>query len=361
MVSEWGRLAVCAAVVCTAAGASVPPGGTGVAVDHCQGMPPLSATLHTVYQALPDRTVTVPSFIRASSGEQSPGCTRLVRARARYPAAPPLCRPAAALFGFRSVRQTVGELCLVIGNCPPSANAGLAGLGVGVTLTRAYLRARQVAPTDGAVHLLLGCPPAFHNNATVSSSLLEASIPGLVVRAIPGSSCLVIALDLEADFRQAVELAANLPLALDALVLPHSMSPPAANVVANAAALGQRERAMATKDEVVRGVSDEAGYYSLLEQLSGAKEVKLPDGTDWTIKTRNTYQTVQSLVAAEWVADWFTTEANLEVSLREFTCCGGTTARNVVARLQGSGAGADEVGPLLESVSIPLAVRGILR
>jgi hypothetical protein len=50
------------------------------------------------------------------------------------------------------------------------------------------------------------------------------------------------------------------------------------------------------KDEVVAGVGSATEYYNLLSELTGAQPVTLPDGSSWTIQTRNTYQAVQRCV-----------------------------------------------------------------
>ena len=219
-------------------------------------------------------------------------------------------------------------------------------------------------------------------------------------------------------------------LTFDALSLPLAVEMHDLDIVAGGKLAGRNRTNAASlatvkniKDEVVAGVGSEKEYFDLLSELTGAEPVTLPDGSSWTIQTRNTYQTVQrcatrtrvvamrrvclgrilrshvplsaisflnitftatndvshehartvatsttttrpralthstspprtppasppplaSVVAAEWVADWFTTEANLESSIEQFTCCGNTIARNVVARIPGSGPGMGEV------------------
>jgi hypothetical protein len=207
-----------------------------------------------------------------------------------------------------------------------------------------------VTAVDGAVEILLSCPGLGGRNYTalspglagVNTTALDKA--GVVTRDVPHSDCVVFGLRTSSSFTAVTALAENAGFMVDALVLPETIATTSAHIVANSVAdAAGVAQTRAIKDEVVRGVSDVAGYLTLLEQLTGATSVTLPDGSDWTIKSRNTYQTVQSLVAAEWLADWFTTNANLESSLREFSCCSNTVARNVVARLPGSGSGAKEV------------------
>jgi hypothetical protein len=94
----------------------------------------------------------------------------------------------------------------------------------------------------------------------------------------------------------------------------------------------------AEKDEII-ALLEEAAYEKELRMLTGADP--LPGGE--VLATRNTYQP-GALLSAEHIARYFEEDVGLtDVSLQEFTCCGGTLARNVIARQPGVGEGADEI------------------
>jgi hypothetical protein len=117
-----------------------------------------------------------------------------------------------------------------------------------------------------------------------------------------------------------------------------ALAPPAAvRPAAPIGALGRR----ADKDEIVRMVSEET-YMRELGRLSGDAPITLPDGTAYTLATRNTNQP-DNLVAAEHISAFFRDAGLADVTLQEFTCCGGVSARNVVARQPGVGEGAGEI------------------
>eukprot|EP00041_Stephanoeca_diplocostata_P034128 m.1146498 g.1146498 ORF g.1146498 m.1146498 type:complete len:516 (-) comp24467_c0_seq16:3233-4780(-) len=128
----------------------------------------------------------------------------------------------------------------------------------------------------------------------------------------------------------------------DALVFPHRVHASGGSLRPNTSHVPSSIESN-IKDEIVAKAGDAKAYMDTLSKLTGATDITLQDGSAWTIRTRNTYQTVQSLVAAEWVSEFFEKEAGIDASMQEFTCCGSTTARNVIATKPGDGSGGREI------------------
>ena len=146
--------------------------------------------------------------------------------------------------------------------------------------------------------------------------------------AMASTDCALVSLEgsVEQRHTQLRRLYAELSMCgFDALQVPHKQVP--------TRPLGPL-RKNPNKDEIVAMISEEV-YMRELSMLTGDEPIQLPGGESYTIATRNTNQ-VGNLFAADFIARSFEEYGLVDVGFQEFTCCGGTNARNIVARQPGT-------------------------
>lgn len=78
------------------------------------------------------------------------------------------------------------------------------------------------------------------------------------------------------------------------------------------------KHASRNKNQIVRDAADQNNYMKTLRELTGDSPITLPDGETYTIRSRNTYQSIDSLVAAEYIAEYFEKETGLETELQVY-------------------------------------------
>ena len=178
--------------------------------------------------------------------------------------------------------------------------------------------------------LILVCGETAEGVAEIRAFRADPFVPPLAAEAMATTDCALVSLagPVQQRHRDLRRLYSGLPMCgFDALQVPHRQAPPRP--------LGPLRRLPArAKDEIVDMVSEEV-YMRELRLLTGAEPITLPSGEPYSIATRNTNQ-ADNLISADHIAKFFEDCGLENVQLQEFTCCGGTSARNVVARQVGT-------------------------
>ena len=191
--------------------------------------------------------------------------------------------------------------------------------------------AMSLPSQNASDELLLGCAETELGEEEIAQYRLAPKLPLLATHELEPTNCVLVQLSgsIEQRNRDLKALYSELKTCgFDALRPPKFTKPMHVQ-----GSLRHRP----DKDEII-ALLDEAEYERQLRVLTGADP--LPSGD--ILATRNTYQP-GALVAAEHLARELEQIGLIDVSLQEFTCCGGTLARNVIARQPGVGEGADEI------------------
>jgi hypothetical protein len=175
--------------------------------------------------------------------------------------------------------------------------------------------------------LLLACGETPAGVEEIRAFRKEPFVRAVANEAMESTDCALVSLEGSVEQRHAQlrRLYAELTMCgFDALQVPHKQAP--------TRPLGPL-RKNPNKDEIVAMISEEV-YVRELSMLTGETPIPLPGGESYTIATRNTHQE-GNLFAAEFIAASFENLGLIDVGFQEFTCCGGRSARNVVARQPG--------------------------
>jgi hypothetical protein len=174
--------------------------------------------------------------------------------------------------------------------------------------------------------LLLTCGETPRGVEEIRAFRKDPFVRAVANAAMESTDCALVSLEgsVEQRHTQLRRLYAELKMCgFDALQVPHKQAP--------TRPLGPL-RKNPNKEEIVAMISEEV-YMRELSMLTGDTPIQLPGGESYTIATRNTNQE-GNLFAADFIARSFV-DLGLEASLQEFTCCGGVSARNIVARQPG--------------------------
>eukprot|EP01052_Picozoa_sp_SAG31_P002391 SAG31_NODE_84_length_27014_cov_3.743006_18_plen_460_part_00 len=175
--------------------------------------------------------------------------------------------------------------------------------------------------------LLLACGETPTGVEEIRAFRKNPFVRAVANEAMASTDCALVSLEGSVEWRhtQLRRLFAELKMCgFDALQVPHERAP--------TRPLGPL-RKNPNKDEIVSMISEEV-YVRELRMLTGDVPVPLPGGESYTIATRNTYQE-GNIFAADFIARSFEDYGLVDVGFQEFTCCGGVSARNIVARQPG--------------------------
>jgi hypothetical protein len=175
--------------------------------------------------------------------------------------------------------------------------------------------------------LLLTCGDTPEGVRQIHGLRKEPFVRLVASDAMVTTDCALVSLEggVEQRHKDLRKLYAELTMCgFDALQVPHKQVP--------TRPLGPL-RHLPNKDEIVAMVSEEV-YMRELRLLTGDEPISLPGGGSYTIATRNTNQE-GNLISAYFIARSFEEYGLVDVQLQEFTCCGGTSARNVIGRQPG--------------------------